>query len=151
MPSEIRPVTDEARPLATALLVRFFREEGFATPPARIAENLSRLLSDPSCWCALAVEGGAAQAVVTVSTMHLVEEGRLGVIGDLYVLPEHRSQGIARRLIENAKDWCRDQGCSSVEVTVTPQGEQRHRLSRFYARLGFAANGRTSFAAALGA
>ena len=149
MPGEIQAVTGEARDAAVELLVRFFREEGFATPPSRVAENLDRMLADPSCWCALAVEGGAAQAVITVSTVLYVEWGRLGEIGDLYVLPEHRRRGLARRLVEHAKAWCRAQGCSAVSVTITPMGEQRHRLSRFYARLGFEETGRMTASATL--
>ena len=41
------------------------------------------------------------------------------------------------------KDWCRARGCSAVSVTIARAGEQRERLSRFYARLGFAQTGRT--------
>jgi hypothetical protein len=93
VPSEIQAVTGEIRHAAVELLKRFFREEGFTTPPARIAENLDRMLADPCCWCALAVDGGTPQAVITVSTVLYVEWGRLGEIGDLYVLPEHRRCG----------------------------------------------------------
>jgi hypothetical protein len=71
VPGEIQAVTGETRDAAVELLVRFFREEGFATPPLRIAENLDRMLADPFCWCALAVEGGVAQAIVTVSTISI--------------------------------------------------------------------------------
>jgi GNAT superfamily N-acetyltransferase len=114
MPGKIQVVTGERRDAAVGLLVRFFHEEGFATPPSRIAENLDRMLADPSCWCALAVEGGAAHAVVTVSTLLYVEWGRLGEIRDPYVLPEHRHRGLARHLVEHAKAWCRAQGCTAV-------------------------------------
>jgi GNAT superfamily N-acetyltransferase len=149
MPSEIEAVTSGTRDTAVALLTRFFREEGFAIPPARLAENLDRMLADSSCWCALAVKDGTAQAVITVSTVLYVEWGRLGEIGDLYVLPEHRRRGVARCLVEHAKAWCRAQGCSAVSVTITPIGEQRHCLSRFYGRLGFEQTGRTSASATL--
>jgi GNAT superfamily N-acetyltransferase len=108
--------------------VRFFSEEGFSTPRSRIAENFDRMLADPLCWSALAADGEAAQAVITVSTVLYVEWGRLGEIGDLYVLPGHRRNGLARRLVEHAKAWCRAQGCSAVSVTITPAGERRHRL-----------------------
>jgi GNAT superfamily N-acetyltransferase len=148
-PEEIQPVTRETRHAAIELLVRFFRQEGFATPPSRIEENLGRMLADPSCWCALAVRDGTADAVITVSTILYVEWGRLGEIGDLYVLPEHPRRGLARRLIERAKDWCRAQGCTAIAVTITPLGEQRHQLSRFYATLGFEQTGRMSASAAL--
>jgi GNAT superfamily N-acetyltransferase len=151
VPSEIHAVTHKTRGAAIELLVRFFREEGFATPPSRIEENLERMLTDPSCWCSLAVRDGTAHAVITVSTVRYVEWGRLGEIGDLYVLPEHRRRGLGRRLIERAKDWCRAQGCTAIAVTITPLGEQRHGLSRFYATLGFEQTGRTSASATLSA
>jgi GNAT superfamily N-acetyltransferase len=149
MPIDIKPVTDESRPVAIALLERFFREEGFATPPPLIAENFDRMLSDPWCWCALAVADGTALAVMTVSSVLYVEWGRLGEIGDLYVLPAHRRRGVARLLVERAKDWCRVHGCSAVAVTITPIGEQHYRLSKFYARLGFELSGRMSASAML--
>jgi len=150
VPIEIQPVTAATREQAAALLIRFFDEEGFATPPARIAQNFDLMLADPACWCAVAMESGIPTAVVTVSMIRLVEEGRIGEIGDLYVLPGYRRRGLARLLLERALVWCRDQGCSAVEVTTTPTGEQRHRLSAFYARLGFAPTGRTIASATLG-
>src|ERR1700724_3352109 len=96
MQAEIQAVARELRAAAVDLLVRFFREEGFTTPPPRIAENLDRMLSDSSCWCALAVADGEARAVITVSTVLYVEWGRLGEIGDLYGLPEYRRRGSSR-------------------------------------------------------
>jgi hypothetical protein len=83
---EIHAVTREPGIAAIELLVRFFREENFATPPWRIAENLDRMLADASSWCALAVHEGRA-GLITVSTALYIEWGRLGEIGDLYVLP----------------------------------------------------------------
>jgi hypothetical protein len=50
---------------------------------------------------------------------------------------------LARQLVAGGKDWCRPLGCSAVSVTIARAGEQRERLSRFYARLGFAQTGRT--------
>jgi GNAT superfamily N-acetyltransferase len=149
--SEIESVTVKTRDAAIELLARFFREEGFATPRSRIAENFDRMLADPFCWSALATDGETAQAVITVSTVLYVEWGRVGEIGDLYVLPERRRNGVARRLIEHAKAWCRTQGCSAVSVTITPAGERRHRLSHFYARLGFTQSDRMSALAILDA
>jgi GNAT superfamily N-acetyltransferase len=49
--------------------------------------------------------------IVTVTSMVYIEWGRLGEIGDLYVLPEARGNGIARRLVQAAIDWCRARGC----------------------------------------
>jgi GNAT superfamily N-acetyltransferase len=100
MASEIRVATAETRGVAVELLARFFPEEGFPTPTSRIAETFDRMLADPSCWSALAVERDVFQVVVTVSTSLYVEWGRLAEIGDLHVLPAHRGRGLARRLVD---------------------------------------------------
>ena len=49
MPSRIQVVTVKTRDAAIELLGRFFREEEFATPLSRIAENFDRMLADPLC------------------------------------------------------------------------------------------------------
>jgi GNAT superfamily N-acetyltransferase len=132
------------RAAAIELLARFFEEEGFATPPARLAENLDRMLIDPSCWVALMIDSSQTVGVITVATTLYVEWGRLAEIGDLYVIPGHRGRGLARRLIAAAVDWAGGRGCSGTYVTLTPDGEARHQLSRFYAKLDFRPTGRTT-------
>jgi GNAT superfamily N-acetyltransferase len=151
LPSKIQIVTVETRDAAIELLVRFFREEGFATPQSRIAANFDRMLADTLCWSVLATDGEVARAVITVSTVLYVEWGRLGEVGDLYVLPEHRRKGLARCLVEHAKAWCRAQGCSAASVTIAQAGERRHRLSHLYTGLGFARSDRMSAIATLDA
>jgi len=145
MDQEVRvsPVTRETMGHAVALLERFFSEEGFATPPPLIAANLQAMVDDETCWAGLADAGGDFVGVVTVTTMLYVEWGRLGEIGDLYVLPAHRRRGVAHALSQAALAWCRARGCSAASVVITPDGEQRHNLARFYAGLGFERTGRT--------
>ena len=135
-------------PPVVDLLARFFAEEGFTTPRPLIARNLAAMLADPSCWTALAVGGGEPTGIVTVTTMRYVEWGLLGEIGDLYVLPGHRHRGIARALVGAAIEWCRGKGWA-VSVTITPEGEERHALSQFYARFRFQPTGRTNMSADL--
>ena len=132
------------RAAAIELLARFFEEEGFATPPARLAENLDRMLADDTCWVAVMTDDNRSVGVITVTTMLYVEWGRLAEIGDLYVIPGHRGWGLARRLITAAVDWTGRRGCSGIYVTLTPDGEARHRLSRFYAKVDFQPTGRTT-------
>ena len=129
---------------AVDLLAQFFAEEGFSTPRDQIAQNLARMLADDGCWTALALEHEQPVGIVTVTTMLYVEWGRLAEIGDLYVDRAHRGRGLACQLVRAAIDWSRQRGCSGLYVTITPEGEARHRLSDFYRRLDFAPTGRTT-------
>jgi GNAT superfamily N-acetyltransferase len=140
---KIVEVTSETVTHAVLLLERFFREEGFGTPPALIAANLAAMLDDGGCWAGLADTGGVFVGVVTVTTMLYVEWGRMGEIGDLYVLPAYRGGGVGRALSNAALAWCRARRCSAASVVVTPDSEQRHNLAKFYAGLGFDHTGRS--------
>jgi GNAT superfamily N-acetyltransferase len=140
---EIIPVDAHNTESAVSLLHRFFQEEDFSGDRSIIAANLDRMRGGDNHWAALASNKGHLVGIVTVTSMLYIEWGRLGEIGDLYVLPEARGNGVARRLVQAAIDWCRARGCSAVEVTTTPLGEAAHGLSNFYSRLGFAATGRT--------
>ncbi|MBM3517651.1 MAG: GNAT family N-acetyltransferase [Alphaproteobacteria bacterium] len=131
----------------TALLVQFFREKGFATPAAVMARNLAEMMADGSCWAALARADGAPIGAITVTTMLYVEWGRLGEIGDLYVLPPWRRRGVASRLIDAGMEWCWQRGCSADQVVVTEEGETRHGLSGFYRARGFTGTGRATLIA----
>ena len=139
----IADVTNARAGQAARLLHQFFAEEGFDTPFGRIIESLAAMRAEPTCWCALALRGGAAAGIVTVTTALYIEWGRIGEIGDLYVVPEARGQGVGRQLIEAAIDWCRSRGCSAVSIVVTPEGERRHGLTRLYEHFGFESSGRT--------
>jgi GNAT superfamily N-acetyltransferase len=142
-PSTIIEVSDADIAIAIGLLSRFFAEEGFPGTAETIDRNARSLAADPHHWIALAWVDGIAVGVVTVTTMLHVEWGRLGEIGDLYVVPEARGAGVGSALIDAAKAKCRTMGCSAVSVTITSEGEERHNLTRFYQRFGFAGSGRS--------
>jgi aminoglycoside 6'-N-acetyltransferase I len=141
-PPSLSTVDEASAPRAVELLHDFFKESGFPGDRASISRNLREMLTDPYHWAALIHEHGQAIGVVTVTTMLYVEWGRLGEIGDLYVLPAARRRGLAKRLVGAALDWCRAHGCSAVSVVVTENGEIRDGLGEFYKRLGFGATGR---------
>ena len=93
---------------ACDLLIRFFREEGFAT---------------------ISLEFG-------------IEFGWGAEMGDLYVLPEWRGQGLSRQLILTIEDFLKERGASFYQVTVTSYAQEEHDLKTFYDRLGFDSEGR---------
>jgi len=79
---------------AADLLYRFFSEEAFIADRELIRANLDALRNDAHHWAAVCIMDGEIVGIVTVTTMLYVEWGRLGEIGDLYVLPEYRTKGI---------------------------------------------------------
>jgi aminoglycoside 6'-N-acetyltransferase I len=139
----IRAVSAADLGAACALLVRFFAEEGFSTPADKIAANLRAMIDDPFSWAALAWAGDEPLGITTISANRGVEFGLQGEIGDLYVVPDARGQGIARALVDASLAWCGERGCASVQVVITPQGQGAHDLLGFYDRLGFVPTGRT--------
>lgn len=62
--------------------------------------------------------------------------GRYGIIGEMYVDPEFRNQGIGRRLLQKAKEHAREHGWTRIDVTA-PEGENGHRARKFYEAAGF--------------
>lgn len=62
--------------------------------------------------------------------------GQFGVITELYVMPEYRSQGLASRLIEEAKQIGRERGWPRLEVGA-PSQPAWNRTLQFYLREDF--------------
>lgn len=134
----IQQITDHQFEPALALLVRFLGEEDFHTPPDQIAANLRAMIAHPATAVFMAWRDEIAIAVATVRYSPSIEHGYYGELEDLYVLPEARGGGVAKAVIEYVCGWCHEHHCSRVEVCVTPEGEAAHRLTAFYAKLGFA-------------
>jgi len=141
-PIGIRKVGTEEFDAAFQLLERFFREEGFDTPAEEMRKFLRAMIADSNSAVFTACLEGEAAGVATVTTSVGVEYGRSAELEDLYVLPALRGQGIASALIEAACEWCSGQEVTAVLVTVTPEGEAKHKLLDYYQQHGFTNTGR---------
>lgn len=133
----IAPVDDRNAVAAVDLLLKFFIEGGFKGERSTIAGNLNAMLADADCWAALALVDGKPVGVVTVSATRDIEYGRIAEFGDLYILPDHRGQGLAQRLIAAGQAWCRSIGCSAALLTIAHASQEEHGLVQFYRKLGF--------------
>ncbi len=128
--------------MAIQLLQRFFREEGFDTPDAVIAENTRQMVEIDTCAILLAEDAGESAGIATLSMEFGIEYGWSAEIGDLYVRPEWRGKGVSRHLLLGAEDILRRRGAKGYQVTVTPFAQEHHDLRQFYSKLGFASEGR---------
>jgi GNAT superfamily N-acetyltransferase len=127
---------------ATDLLMRFFREEGFDTPDDVITRNTRTLASLQECGLFVAEAKGETVGVATVSLDFGIEFGWSAEMGDLYVVPEWRGKGMSRALVDAIERFLKLKGVSSYRVTVTSFAEEHHALTKYYALLGFHAEGR---------
>ncbi len=131
--------------IAFALLVRFFIEEGFEVPESIMQTALEKMLGSKQSAVFLAWENKNAVGIATAVAMDSIEYGRVAEMDDLYVIPEKRGKRIAGELIQAVKKWCRNQDCSTLLVTITPEGQSRYNLFRYYETHGFKNTGRIIF------
>jgi aminoglycoside 6'-N-acetyltransferase I len=133
----IERIGSESIDPALNLLAHFFLEEGFETPEAQIRVNLTAMLASTHAAIFLAKQAGKSLGIATVTTSMGLEYGLSAELEDLFVLTHARGRGIATALIDVVCEWCHQQGCSVILVTVTPQGAAAHNLMDFYLQRGF--------------
>lgn len=84
--------------------------------------------------------GSPAGFIALYESYALYAEGAFGTIPELYVRPEHRTNGLGLRLVSQAKSFGASRGWTHLEVT-TPPLPQFDRTLAFYEREGFAISG----------
>jgi GNAT superfamily N-acetyltransferase len=86
-------------------------------------------------------ERGEVVGVMTVvETFAIYAGGNYGVIDELYVSPEYRSEGVGEQFIKVVKAFGRERGWMRIEVTAPPE-EKWRRTVHFYERQGFVFTG----------
>jgi GNAT superfamily N-acetyltransferase len=113
----------------TALINRAFLVEAFFVDGDRT--NAGDVADKMRAGVFLAAEdaGGLAGCVYAEH-----RPGARGYIGLLAVDPSRKGQGIGRLLMQAAEDWCRESGCTAVELSVV---SLRQELFPFYGALGY--------------
>jgi GNAT superfamily N-acetyltransferase len=130
---------------AITLLQRFFQEEGFDVPPDVIKANTHKMAQLDVCAILVAVADDIQIGIATVSMDFGIEFGWSAEMGDLYVLPEWRGQGVSLRLVKAVEAFLTVQNAAGYQVTVTPYASEHHDLKKLYIRLGFEDEGRMLF------
>jgi GNAT superfamily N-acetyltransferase len=75
--------------------------------------------------------------VITLNeTTSIYAGGKFGVIREFYVMPEMRSSGIGKALIDAVKQLGQSKGWNRIEVTLPPK-HKWNRTYDFYMREGF--------------
>ncbi|WP_444917199.1 GNAT family N-acetyltransferase [Microbulbifer sp. JMSA003] len=109
--------------------------------PEVMAVTATKLLSQDNGFHAfLYYADGAPVGVITLSrSAAIYAGGNYGVIEELYVEPEFRSQFIGKALLDEVIRFAKEEGWPRLEVS-TPERENWQRTIDFYLREGFLEN-----------
>ena len=118
-----------------------FAELGHQAPIADLKKSVvfcQDILEKDDYLAFLAVEpNGFADGIITLSEgISIYAGGRFGVIREFYVVPEMRSKGVGKALLEKTKETAKSKGWRRIEVTP-PSKDKWTRTYNFYAGEGF--------------
>ena len=129
---------DESDSAAVAeMLADLFGEVGHDKTAAEIAAIFADIEGDErhSTLLALDDDDDLVGLITLTESIAIYAGGRIGVINELYVAHEWRSEGVGAMLVGEAKSLAQARNWQRLEVT-TP-GEDYERTIRFYEREGF--------------
>lgn len=77
-----------------------------------------------------------------VAAVYVELRGPRGYFGMLAVDPKRQGSGIGRKMVEAAEEYCREKGCTAMDLTVL---SLRPELPPLYRKLGYVENGTEEF------
>ena len=130
----IRTFTAPDAPHIAELVAALNAEEGYGRRTAADAAALCDAFLGPQALGRLLLAGEPARGYLTLHPSFETEIGARGAyMGDLYVAPEHRRQGLGRALVAAAVRQVRSEGGSFLWWTALPKNPGG---LAFYAALG---------------
>ncbi len=134
---KLRPAAEADVPGLLEMMARLCAEDGlshFSAVPAEAA--LRRLLTTPEHGEVRLTEAGGRPAGYFVVTFgySLEFHGRDAFLDELYVVPEHRAQGLGHTAIAAAERICREHGVSALHLEVE---RSNTRAQALYRKTGF--------------
>ncbi|MCO6491932.1 MAG: GNAT family N-acetyltransferase [Phaeodactylibacter sp.] len=131
----IATLAKESLPEFTSLTLELWPECSYGEE----YRNAERLLRSPNDAVFLArAPDGACIAFIQLSLRHDYVEGTdsspVGYVEGIYVQPNYRRVGVARRLVQAGEAWCREHGCAEIasDAEIDNAGSQA-----FHEGIGF--------------
>jgi len=112
-----------------AAVVELWRQCHLVVPQNNPERDIKRKLQVNPEWFLVGAVGGKI-----VATCMAGYEGHRGWINYLAVSPQHRRQGIGRRIMEEAENRMRSAGCPKINLQVR---ETNQEVIQFYTRIGY--------------
>jgi ribosomal protein S18 acetylase RimI-like enzyme len=109
---------------------------GLQGRPAPVSGSFEHQLDDPQQCLVVAVLDGRTVGYGCCRAQDLRGSGKLGIIGELYVVPEARRRGAGRAVVTSLLEWCRATGCAGVDASALPGSRA---VKGFFENAGFTA------------
>jgi GNAT superfamily N-acetyltransferase len=132
----IRPSNACDDPAIISLVNKAFAIETFLDGTRTDEERLAKMLEKGKCLVAEDEAGGI------VASVYVELRGTRGYFGMLAVDPAKQGMGFGRTMVEAAEDYCREHGCSLMDISVL---SLRPELPPFYSKLGYVESGVEEF------
>ena len=123
--SVIRPY----QPQDEAAVLQLWLQCNLVVPQNNPERDIKRKLRVNPEWFLVGIIGGHI-----VATCMAGYEGHRGWINYLAVSPQHRRQGIGRRIMEEAEKRLRFAGCPKINLQLRETNEE---VIKFYTRIGY--------------
>lgn len=85
---------------------------------------------------------GRDEAGELVAAVYVEGRGERGYFGMLAVDPQRQGNGLGRKMVEAAEEYCRSKGCTAMDLTVL---SLRPELLPIYRKLGYVESGTEEF------
>lgn len=129
LPLPLRPARPDEAESVTALVNQAYRVEDFFIDGNRTSvPEVTRLIETDRFLVVDAPDGSLAGSV------YVQLDGDRGYFGMLSVAPTHQRTGLGARLVGAIEDFCRERGCTWMELTAV---NLRRELPAWYAKLGY--------------
>ena len=133
----IEPAKASDIPALLILLEELFRiEADFTFEESRARNAYDMLLADrerPTGWVARCQQQVVAMCSLQ-TRISTAQGGRVGLIEDVFVLPEFRGQGVGTLLLDRVGSWAQQAGYRSLELIAE---EDNHPALAFYQKRGW--------------
>jgi GNAT superfamily N-acetyltransferase len=134
--TSIRIASDADRDAMVSVINDAFAIETFFEGPRTNIDQLSRMMQKGI----FLITCDPVERIV--ASVYVELRKPCGYIGMLSIAPRHQRRGLGRRMVYAAEDFCRNQGCDGMKLTIL---SRRPELLPFYEKLGYRETGTEEF------
>ena len=108
---------------------------GYTIPQEQMRQNIAAVLHHSDCDAFVATHEEELVGWIGLAYRIQLESVPVTEINGLVVDERYRGKGVGKKLIEKAKEWSTEKGCTCLRLRANVKRDEAHK---FYRALGFA-------------